>query len=216
MIPTRIFFQIHYSQTFDDLFIKWISQRLLCLVLRSFFGVQTFVFIQNYIDFLTSVSLYHHSFCPDIEFFVTGIKHQRHWRNKRTISLECTNYMGGPEEGHAPPEKNNLNFDLRKRHILQSLDRTQLIHTYFVALFSETRHSWFPSQSTKILDCPVLKTKIHDSYKFCNYDSWFMIPLPPMKLKPLQRKFLNRKDINLNNLQLKNEVLIWEGHYLSS
>ena len=42
-----------------------------------------------------------------------------------------------------------------------------------------------------------------------------MIPLPPMKLKPLQRKYLNRKDINLNNLQLKNEVLIWEGHYLS-
>ena len=50
-------------------------------------------------------------------------------------------------------------------------------------------------------------TMIHDS---C------MIPLPPMKLKALQRKYLNRKDINLNNLQLKNEVLIWEGHYLSS
>ena len=106
-----------------------------------FFGVQTFVFIQNYIDFLTTVSLYHHSFCPDIYrvFLLLNIKHQRHWRNKRTISLECTNYMGGP--GACSPGKKQLNFDLRKRHNLQSLDRTQLIHTYFVALFSETRHS---------------------------------------------------------------------------
>ena len=101
-----------------------------------------------------------------------------------TLSTSVTGETSGPSasnariiwgvQGHAPPEKNNLNFDLRKRHNLQSLDRTQLIHTYFVALFSETRHSWFPSQSTKIQDCPVLKTKIHDSYKFCNYDSWFM------------------------------------------
>ena len=59
-----------FTKTFDDLFIKWISQRLLCLVLHSFFfwSVQTSVFIQNYIDFSTTVSLYHHSFCPDMAF----------------------------------------------------------------------------------------------------------------------------------------------------
>ena len=59
---------------------------------------------------------------------------------------------GGGGRGIAPPEK-NWNLDLRKRH------------TYFVALFSETRYSWFPSRSTKIHDSPVLKTKIHDPYK---------------------------------------------------
>ena len=67
MIPTRIFFQIHDSQTFDDPdslneFLRGYFVSF-CVV---FFGVQTFVFIQNYIDFLTTVSLYHHSFCPDI------------------------------------------------------------------------------------------------------------------------------------------------------
>ena len=40
-------------------------------------------------------------------------------------------------------------------------------YVYFVELFSESRYSWFPSQSTKI----------HDSYMFCNYD--IMIQLPP-------------------------------------
>ena len=52
-------------------------------------------------------------------------------------------------------------------------------YVYFVELFSESRYSWFPSRSTKIHDSQVFKTKIHDSYMFCNYDSWFMIPLLP-------------------------------------
>ena len=47
---------------------------------------------------------------------------------------------------------------------------------YFV---SESRYSWFPSRSAKIHDSEVFNTKIHDSYMFCKYDSWFMIPLPP-------------------------------------
>ena len=54
-------------------------------------------------------------------------------------------------------------------------------YVYFVEIFSESRYSWFPSRSTKIHDSQVFKTKIHDhnSYMFCNYDSWFMIPLLP-------------------------------------
>ena len=54
-------------------------------------------------------------------------------------------------------------------------------YVHFVELFSESRYSWFPSRSAKIHDSKVFKTKIHDSYMFCNYDSWFMIPfLPPI------------------------------------
>ena len=144
-------------------------------------------------------------------FLSLNIKHQRHWRNKRTISLEARIIiMGG--SGGMFPRKKNWNLDLRKRHILQSLDRTQLIHTYFVALFSETRYSWFPSRSTKIHDSPVLKTKIHDSYKFCNYDSWFMIPLP----KPLQRMYLNRgKILILRIFKLKMKCWYGNWNYLS-
>ena len=74
-----------FTKLFDDLFIKWISQRLLCLVFRSFFGVQPSVFIQNYIDFSTTVSLYHNSLVQIWSFLLLNIKLQRHWRNKRTI-----------------------------------------------------------------------------------------------------------------------------------
>ena len=35
-----------------------------------------------------------------------------------------------------------------------------------------------------IQDSQILNTKIHDSYQFYSYDSWFMIPLPPPKLLP--------------------------------
>ena len=41
------------------------------------------------------------------------------------------------------------------------------------------RYSWFPCRSTKIHHFQVFKIKIHDSYMFCYYDSWFMIRLPP-------------------------------------
>ena len=34
-----------------------------------------------------------------------------------------------------------------------------------------------PEPKYKIHDSQVFKTKIHDSYMFCNYGSWFMIPL---------------------------------------
>ena len=85
-------------------------------------------------------------------------------------------YIGG--SGGMLPGKKFGEFDSLKRHILHSLDRTQLIcmQVYFV---SESRYSWFPSRSAKIHDSEVFNTKIHDSYMFWKYDSWFMIPLPP-------------------------------------
>ena len=202
-----------FTKTFDDLFNKWISQRLLCRVLRSFFGVQTSVFIQNYINFLTTVSLSHHSFCPDIEFFGHWALSTSVTRETSRLSASNVRIIWGGGSGGMLPRKKNWNLDLRKRrHILQSLDRTQLIHAFFVALFSETRYPWFPSRSTKIHDSPVLKTKIHDSYKFCDYHSWFMIPLPPPKLKPLERKYLNRGKILILiifNLKMK----CWYGNW---
>ena len=71
---------------------------------------------------------------------------------------------GGGSRGMLPRKKKHWNLDLRKRHILQSLDRTQLIHTYFVALFSETRYSWFASRTDKDSWFPSFKNK----------DSWFL------------------------------------------
>ena len=151
-----------FTKTFDDLFNKWISQRLLCLVLRCFFGIQTSVFIQNYIDFCFSVSSFvlsrYRVFCYwTLSTSVTG----------ETCGLSASNariiIMGG-SRGMLPRKKKHWNLDLRKRHILQSLDRTQLIHTYFVALFSETRYSWFPSRTDKDSWFPSFKNK----------DSWFL------------------------------------------
>ena len=92
--------------------------------------------------------------------------------NKRTVSPECTNYIG--ESGSMFPRKMFWKLDSRKRHILHSLDRTQLIHTcIWVGLFSESRYSWFPSRSTKIHDSQVFETKPWFFLIFCNYDSWF-------------------------------------------
>ena len=48
------------------------------------------------------------------------------------------------------------------RHILHSLDRTQLIYTCILLSFS---------LSLIIHDSQVFKTKIQDSYMFCMYDS---------------------------------------------
>ena len=74
MVPTRIFFQIHVSQR---LLMTYSLNEFLrgyfvsfCIVF-FFWSIQTSVFIQNYLDFSATVSLYHLSFSPDMEFFVT-------------------------------------------------------------------------------------------------------------------------------------------------
>ena len=93
------------------------------------------------------------------------------WRNKRTVSPECTNYIGGP--GACSPERFGK-LDSRKRHILHSLDRTQLIHTCILLSFSqslvihdsraEVQRFMIPKflkQRFMILTCFV--TMVHDS-----------------------------------------------------
>ena len=99
MIPTRLFFQIH------DL------RRLLMI-----YSVNEFLrghFVSFCIVFLECSSFYFH---PELYRFLDhcfsvsssfilllNTKHQCHWRNKRTISPECTK-----NRGHAPPEKKKL------------------------------------------------------------------------------------------------------------
>ena len=110
------------------------SQCQLSLVLYSFFGVQTSVSCSVFIH-----TRYDHSFCPGVEFFFLelNIKHQSYWRNKRTVSPECSNYIRGYGVA-CSPGKIFQNLDPRKRHIPHSLDRTQLIHTCILLSFSQS------------------------------------------------------------------------------
>ena len=66
-------------------------------------------------------------------FLLLNIQHQCHWRNKCTVSPECTSYIGGLG-GIAPSEK-KLKLDSLKRRILHSLPQTQLIHTSILLSF---------------------------------------------------------------------------------
>ena len=94
-----------FTKTFDDIFIKWISQRLLCLVLHSFFGMFKLLFSSRIIWiswplFLCIIICSVQIWC----FLLLNINHQCHWRNKRTIIPECTNYIGG-SGGMSPRKK---------------------------------------------------------------------------------------------------------------
>ena len=157
MIPTRICLQIHDSRRL--LITYWFNDFLRGKLVSFWilFGVQTSA-----------------SFRLDIIIcFVLAWRFLKlnNWRNKRTVSPECTNYIGGP--GACSPEK-FLKIGLSKTPY-PAFPGSNAINSYvyFIELFSESRYSWFPSRSTKIHDSQVFKTKIHDSYMFCNYDSWF-------------------------------------------
>ena len=96
MIPTRIFFQIHDLRRL--LMIYSLNEFLrghfvsFCIV---FLECSSFYFHPELYRFLD------HCFSVSSSFFVLlNIKHQCHWRNKRTISPECTK-----NGGRAPPEK---------------------------------------------------------------------------------------------------------------
>ena len=119
MIPTRLFSQIHDLQRL--LMIYSLNEFLrghfvsFCIV---FLVCSSFYFRPELYRFLD------HCFSVSSSFILLlNIKHQCHWRNKRTISPECTK-----NRGHAPPQKKkNCN----------SLDRTQLIHTSILLRFSQ-------------------------------------------------------------------------------
>ena len=96
---------------------------------------------------------YHHSFCLRMAFFCN-------W----TLSTRLLEKQAGCQPRMHELYRRGWKLDSRKRHILHSLDRTQLIHTCILLSFS---------QSLVIPNYQVFKTKIHDSYMFCYDDSWF-------------------------------------------
>lgn len=151
-----------FTKTSDYLLIKWFSQGQLSLVLYIIW-CSNFCFIQTW---------YHHSFCLGMEVFVIEQLEKQADCQPRMHEL----YRG---PGACSPEK-FLKIGLSKTPY-PAFPGSNAINSYvyFIELFSESRYSWFPSRSTKIHDSQVFKTKIHDSYMFCNYGSWFMIPLSP-------------------------------------
>ena len=118
MIPTRIFFQIHDLRRL--LMIYSLNEFLrghfvsFCIF---FLSVQASIFIQNYIDFSTTVSLsHHHSFC--------------YWTLSTSFTVETSGLSAlnaRKTGGMLPRKKENCN----------SLDRTQLIHTSILLHFSQ-------------------------------------------------------------------------------
>ena len=159
IIPTRIFFQIHYSRRL--LITYWLND-FLSGILVSFCIVPS------------AFKLLLH---PDSVSSFVWSRYGGYWRNKQTIRPDSTNYIGGP--GTCPPGKFwKIGLSETPYPAFPGSNTTNL-YVYFVKLFSESHYSWFPSRSAKIQDSQVFKRKIQDSYIFCKYDSWFMIPLPP-------------------------------------
>ena len=88
-----------------------------------------------------------------------NIKHQSYWRNKRTVSSEYSNYI----RGHAPPEE-CLKMDSWKRHILHSLDRTQLIDIVIHDSRAEVQRFMIPKfLKQRFMILTFFATMIHDS-----------------------------------------------------
>ena len=174
MIPTRIFFQIHYSRRL--LITYWLND-FLSGNLVSFCIVSSAFKLLLHPDSVSSFVCrrYGGCFC--------------NWKLNTRLLEKQTDYQPRFHElhrgvrGHAPPEHFGI-LDSRKRHILHSLDRTELIIRVFswailwVSLFMIPERKWKDSWFQ------VFKTKIQDFYMFCKYDSWFMInPLPPPNQK---------------------------------
>ena len=156
MISTRIFFQIHYSRRL--LIIYWIND-FLSGNLVSFCTVSSAFKLLPYPDSVLSFVWSRYR----VFFFGNWISSTRLLAKQADYQLRLHELYRGPGRGMLPG-KNFGKLDSLKRHILHSLDLTQLIYTCILLSFS---------QSLVIHDSQVFKTKIHDSYMFCKYDSWF-------------------------------------------
>ena len=169
MIPSRIFLQIHDSRRL--LITYWFND-----FLRGQLGHVLYFWCSNLCFIQTQVSSFvlswHGVFCDWT--LSTRLSEKQADCQPRMQEL----YRG--ERGAGFPGK-ILKIGLSETPWYPAFPGSNAINSYvyFVELFSESRYSWFPSRSTKIHDSQVFNTKIHDSYMFCNYDSWFMIPLPP-------------------------------------
>ena len=97
---------------------------------------------------------YHHSFCLGMEFFCN-------W----TLSTRLLEKQADCQPRMHELYRGGWKLDSRKRHILHSLDRTQLIHTCILLSFSQSlviHDSRAEVQRFVILWCFV--TMIHDSW----------------------------------------------------
>ena len=151
MIPTRIFFQIHDSR-------RLLTTYSLNEFLRDYFVSFCTVFFLECSNFRFYSELYRFlDHCFSVSSFVLSrygvlllnIKHQCHWRNKRTISPECTNYIGG-SGGSSPGKK--LKIGLSETPYISCIpwiERNQFIRLFCYALL---RDSLFMNPEQKYKD----------------------------------------------------------------
>ena len=168
MIPTRIFFQIHYSRRL--LITYWLNDFLSCNLV-SFRIVSSAFKLLIHPNSVSSFvwSRYGVFFC--------------NWTLSTRLLETQADYQPRLQElyrgvrGHAPWEKNLENWTLWNA-ILHSLDQTRLIYTCILLSFSQSLVIHDSRAEVQRFMIPkFLKQKSHDSYMFCKYDSWFMILL---------------------------------------
>ena len=110
---------------------------------------------------------YHHSFCLGMELFSNWTLSTRLLEKQAYCKPRMHELYRGVRK-NVPPG-NFFKIGLSETPYPAFLESNAInSYVYLVELFSESRYSWFPTR----------RRKIHDSYMFCNYDSWFMIPLP--------------------------------------
>ena len=146
MIPTRIFFQIHDSQ-------RLLMNATLVSCCIVFFCCPHVCFhpvLCRFFDHCFSVSSFvlfrYGFFCNStLSSSVTG----------ETSGLSAPNARGA-----YCPRKKFENWTLGNAILCISwIKRNEFSYVYFVALFSESRYSWFPSRSTKIHYFQVFKNR---------------------------------------------------------
>ena len=163
MIPTSIFFQIHHSRRL--LIPHWLNDFL----------------SGNLVSFRIVFSAFKLLLHPDSVSSFVWSRYEVfcNWTLSTRLLEKQADYQPRLHElyrgvrGHAPREKVwKIGLSETPYPVFPGSNATNL-YVYFVELFSESRYSWFPNRSAKPHDSQVFKTKIHDSYMFCKYDSWF-------------------------------------------
>ena len=154
MIPTRIFFQIHYSRRL--LITYWLNDFLSCNLV-SFRIVSSAFKLLIHPNSVSSFvwSRYGVFFC--------------NWTLSTRLLETQADYQPRLQElyrgsGGMLPGKKFGKLDSLKRHPAFPGSNATNLYVYFVELFSESCYSWFPSRSAKIHDSQVFKTK----------ESWFL------------------------------------------
>ena len=108
------------------------------------------------------------------EGVIRYIKHQSYWRNKRTVSPECSNYMRWVR-GHAPPE-NFLKIGISETPCPTFPGSNAIIHTCILLSFSQSlviHESRAEVQRFMIPKFLKQRFMILTFFVTMIYDSWF-------------------------------------------